>query len=137
MTWLIKGREISFDMDDGETLSLPIEFGMIHSPDTNRRCSVYFGPYKRTREAVSQLPRIASLYFGSDYDGRVAYIDIPSGAWRPVGKVDVIFYDRPGEHRDYYRHQFEKPVPLSANGRFHRLSLPSGCVVNDRGFVSP
>ena len=137
MTWLIKGREISFDMTDGETIELPITHGMIHSPDTSKKCHVYFGPYQKTREAVSELPRIANAYFGSDYKGRVAYLDIPNGKWRPVGEVDVIFYDRPGEHRDYYRHKFAKPIPLSVNGRFHRLSLPNGCVVNDRGFVTP
>ena len=135
--WLIKGREISFDLDSGETVELPIDYGMIHSPDTAKKCHVYFGPYKKTREVVSQLPRIATLYFGSDYDGHVAYVEFPSGSWRPAGKVETIFYDRPGEHRDYYRHKFEEPASLSVNGRFHRLSLPSGCVVNDRGFVWP
>jgi len=137
MTWLIKGREISFDTTDGETIELPIAYGMIHQPDGPKKCHVYFGPYKKTKEAVTELPRIANAYFGSDYKGHVAYIDIPSGKWRTVGEVDVIFYDRPGEHRDYYRHKFDRPIPLSRNGKFYRLSLPSGCVVNDRGFVTP
>jgi hypothetical protein len=135
--WLIKGREISFDLTDGETLELPIDHGMIHSPDTAKRCFVYFGPFKKTKTSVSELPRMASLYFGNAYAGHVAYIDIPGGLWRSMGRVDTIFYDRPGEHRDYYRHKFSEPIPLSRNGRFHRLSLPRGCVVNDRGFVSP
>lgn len=132
--WLIKGREISFDMDDGETIELPKSFGMIHKPST---CRVYFGPYEKTRESVSELNQAQKLYFGSDYDGLIAYIDFPRGSWQPVGRVDAIFYDRPGEHIDYYRHQFKKSVPLSVSGRFHRLSLPGGCVVNDRGFVDP
>ena len=88
--WLIKGREISFDLDDGETIELPIDHGMIHSPDSKQKCHVYFGPFKKTRQAVSELPRIASAYFGSDYKGRVAYVDIPGGKWRSVGNVDVI-----------------------------------------------
>lgn len=135
--WLIKGREISFDMEDGESLSLPKAYGMIHSPDTTRRCHVYFGPYKSTRKPVSKLPQIARAYFGDRYEGTIAEVDIPEGSWRPVGRATVIFYDRPGEAGDYYRHEFAQPIPLSTNGKFHRLSLPEGCVVNDRGFVKP
>jgi hypothetical protein len=135
--WLIKGREISFDMEDGETIALPKAYGMIHSPDTVRKCHVYFGPFEKTRQIESELNQTAKKYFGDDYDGRVAYIDIPSGSWRSAGRARVIFYDRPGQYSDYYRHEFSEPVPLSVNGRFYRLSLPDGCVVNDRGFVTP
>ena len=135
--WLIKGREISFDMDDGETLVLPKAYGMVHSPDTAKKRYVYFGPFQKTKKPVSDLPQLAHAYFGNDYKGHVASIDIPDGSWRSVGRVTVIFYDRPGEHADYYRHEFSTPVPLSSNGRWHRLSLPEGAVVNDRGFVRP
>jgi hypothetical protein len=135
--WLIKGREISFEMDDGQKIALPKRYGMIHNPKQSTKCVVYFGPYERAGESVTQMPRIASLYFGSDYDARGGYIDLPEGKWDRVGNVNVIFYDRPGEHSDYYRHEFKEPVPLSRNGEYWRITLPKGSVVNDRGFVSP
>jgi len=135
--WLVKGRKISFEMQDGQTLELPKRYGMMHNPNRTTKCQVYFGPYDRTQESVAKLPKTASLYFGSDYDGRIGYIDIPSGRWSSVGDVTRIYYERPGQHADYYQHPFKQPVPLSQNGDFYRLALPNGCVVNDRGFVVP
>jgi len=135
--WLIKGSNISFELDDGQSLALPKRYGMMHNPKQTTKCLVYFGPFDRTQENVAQVPRIASLYFGSDYKARVGYIDFPRGKWDPVGNVSRIYYERPGEHADYYQHPFNEPVPLSRNGEFHRITLPKGSVVNDRGFVSP
>jgi hypothetical protein len=135
--WLVKGRKISFEMADGPDINLPVSFGMIHNPKQTTKCRVYFGPYEKTPEQVAQLPHIATLYFGSDYNGRVGYVDIPEGKWTAVGDVTRIYYERPGEHADYYQHPFDEPVPLSRNRQWHRIVLPKGCVVNERGFVQP
>ena len=135
--WLIKGRRISFEMDDGTTLELPVSHGMMHNPNKQSRCRVYFGPFERSGESITKVDRFTTNYFGSDYKARAGYIDFPEGKWTHVGAVARIYYERPGEFSDYYQHPFKEPVPLSRNGSFYRLELPKGCVVNDRGFVSP
>ena len=140
MTILIKGRDISFEVLHGKTLTLPKSHGMIHNPDVGgdgERCRVYFGPYEKTDGAVTKLTTRARNYFGGDYQGRHAYVNFPSGKWKLSCTIMAIFYQRDGEHADYYRHEFERPLPLYELGKFYRLNLGKGCVLNDRGYVFP
>jgi hypothetical protein len=45
---------------------------------------------------------------------------------------------RRGKYAGAYFHPFKSFSPtLSRSGRFYRLELRNGCVVDDRGFVFP
>ena len=138
---LIKGRRVWCEMRDGREIYCPASFGMMHDPEGEHwpACVLLIGPYRRSRRSVD-LSNAAKDYFGPDYDGHEASIDVPQGAWKSLGEVSEIFYERTGlTHPGDYRHAFRKDshVILSKSGRFFRLELPKGCVVNWRGFVNP
>lgn len=138
---LIKGTDVKFEMADGRILSLPPKHGIIHDPSGQAlpRCDVYFGPFQKGRTPIDLPTKEARAYFGRFYDARAAVVDVPPGPWKPVGDVTQIFYVRPGVHQGRYYHLFREGnlLRLSRCRAFHRLDLPEGCVVNDRGFVKP
>jgi hypothetical protein len=130
-----KPREIS-----GKIVVLPVAYGIIHDPDGEHfeRCECFFGPYKGTRRQVEMTSR-AKAYMGPSYPATFAVVDVPRGAWNSVGEVAQIFYRRPGRYQGKYFHPFKDgygPM-LSKNGRFYKLALAGGCIVDDRGFVFP
>lgn len=144
MTVLIKGSHVRFEMTDGSIKKLPVKYGIIHDPEgvVYSRCDIYFGPYRATRQKA-ELTRKAAAYFGGNYDGKKASVNVPDSGWKSVGQVVQIFYRRPGKYEGNYFHPWFKhakkktPLTLSKSGSFYLLALPDGCIVNDRGFVYP
>jgi hypothetical protein len=139
---MVKGRRVRFELEDHRIVTLPAGHAMVHDPKgiDFPRCHIYFGPLQKTQKGTD-LRREGRAYFGSSYPARVARIEVPDGAWHPVGHVIQIFYERPGKHKGLYYHPFKTRLPqklvLSKNGSMYRLTLPQGCIVNDRGFVYP
>ena len=138
---LIKGKNVSFEMADGRWLHLPKGYGIIHDPDGSHleRCSVYVGPYKVFSQRA-KLTKEAEAYFGPDYQGMTAEVDVPLGPWSPIGEATQIRYYRPGtKYRGKYFHFFEgkTPVRISKCKKHFQIELPGGCIVNWRGFVYP
>jgi hypothetical protein len=147
---VIKGSKVSFLMADGTTYRLPSSYGIIHDPDGTdlQRCTVYFGPYTRTRRPVSKPSRKATRYFGHKYIQREGRVNVPDGPWTDIGEAVKIFYERtPGsQYEGPYFHNFkqryffvfmQRHPMLSTCKRYYRLQLKDGCVIDDRGFVFP
>lgn len=136
---IIKGERVAFKMADGSVKRCPPSYGIIHDPDGRQlpRCVVFVGPVRRTQQPV-EGDRKVRAYFGSDYKPKKAFVDLPARAWHPVGEVVEILYARRGRYAASYFHPFKKFSPsLSKSGRFYRLELRDGCIVDDRGFVFP
>lgn len=145
---VIKGDHVSFELDNGRIVRLPSSYGIVHDTRGTSlpRCNIYFGPFRKTDIPVYTPPSDARAYFGKRYVPRKAEVDVPTGAWNSLGNVVQIFYRRtPGsEHGGKYFHPFYKrayfnkqPLVLSRLKSFYRIELPSGCIVNYRGFVFP
>jgi hypothetical protein len=112
---------------------------MIHDPDGKSlpKCVVFVGPVRRTSESIKGDGK-ARMYFGTTYLTKKALVALPGKSWTPVGEVVEILYVRRGKYAGAYFHPFKSFSPtLSRSGRFYRLELRSGCVVDDRGFVFP
>lgn len=141
---LVKGDRVQFLTTDGNMIVLPSSAGIIHDPEGEERprCEVFFGPYKLQRKRpVPRITRAAVKYYGRHYQPTVALIDLPHGPWRPIAHVTKIFYKRGlrgAQHAGGFHHPFARaPLTLEKSGKFYRLSLPGGCIVDDRGFVFP
>jgi hypothetical protein len=135
----VESNRVKFERTDGSILSLPASYGTFHDPTgkTLPRCSVFFGPWKRTSRRVD-----ASLdhrrYFGGTHDMKIAEVDIPKGGWHPVAKVKQIFYVRRGTRAPgAFHHPFKKSLTLSQSGSFYKLGLGGSCLVDWRGYVYP
>ena len=137
---LIKGKDVKCEMADGSMFHPPASYGIIHDPSGAQlpKCAVFFGPYRKSSKKAD-LTGDAKAYFGPDYDGKIAQINVPDGPWHPMGDAVQIFYRRPGKYAAKYFHVFDKRVPvlLSRCKDHFRLDLKSGCTINWRGFVSP
>jgi hypothetical protein len=137
---LIKGDAVAFETDEGKIVRLPRRYGIIHDPSGKQlpRCETYFGPY-RTVGGHIEMTREAKHYFGRSYRPRKVVVDRPKGPWNPVANVVKIFYVRKGAIAPGgFHHSFRgAPLELAKSGKFYRLSLGNGCIVDDRGFVFP
>ena len=136
---IIKGERVVFKMADGSTKRLPPAYGMIDDPDGRQlpKCVVFVGPCRRTKEPLDGGGK-ARAYFGSKYPTKKAFVALPAKSWHPVGEVVEILYMRRGKYAASYFHPFKKFSPtLSRSGRYYRLELRDGCIVDDRGFVFP
>jgi hypothetical protein len=113
------------------------------------RCSILIGPYRKGRREAS-LDRAARSFYGPGYVARQGAVSLPPrelSEWSEMGTVRRIFYVRVGAIRggERFKHHlrttrfFVFPVRtvLYRHGRFLRIELPSGCIVNRRGFVWP
>jgi hypothetical protein len=137
----VEANRVKFESSDGKLISLPAAYGMFHDPSGRDlpKCTLYFGPWKRTNRPVD-----ANLshrrYLGSKGPLKLAIIpEIPRDGWEQVAKVVKIFYKRRGTRAPHgFYHPFKgKPLTLSKNGRFYRLTLGGGCLVDDRGISFP
>ena len=145
MSVLIKGYGVKFERTAGKAIVLPYRYGIIHDPEGTilPPCNVYFGPYTISKRVVEAPSRAAREYFGRDYKLRYITVAIPSGTWKPVGEVAVLHYVRTegSAHGGPYFHPIKQPLnpsaPLTKNGRFYKIAMPDGCVINWRGFVFP
>lgn len=162
---IIRGWRVSFVLDPsakvpkafrltsdpnevGPILELPESFVLVQDPSGQnlRKCDFYVLPYTSTHQKVSKvdptLQHAALDYYGPGHDLERGNVDIPNGPWHRVAAVSKIRYRRPGDLHGDYQHPYEVSVPLYGAGsksspRGWRLSLPTGCVVDGRGFVSP
>jgi hypothetical protein len=137
--------ELYFDDDrelppeERDPLVLPKGYGVCvdDSGEFLEECSLFLGPIEVTRERIDEVPDDARYWFGSDYEVRRAFVDVPSGKWKPVGQVAEILYYRPGEHDGDWKHEFYRPVPLFQNRDWYKLKLPRDCKITHRGIERP
>lgn len=86
--------------------------------------------------------RDAEDYFVSEHGEAVPIrggsVEIPEGPWRRVALVKFIRYRRAGFEKPF-EHEYDVPVKLEDTMRplAWRLPLPEGCIVDNRGFVTP
>lgn len=146
-----RAHRVSFVLDGGRKVAARPSDGLLIDEEGEvwPRCSILVGPYKRGTEDTA-LSKKAQRYFGRDYLAMRGKVTLPPrdlGAWAEIGQVRRIFYVRAGNvfggtrfKHDYKRVRFfvfPVATPLYRHGRFLRLELPSGCIVNWRGFVTP
>lgn len=140
MTVLVKGSHVKFDLKNGSVSRRPVGHGIIHdeSGQVYPKDEFYIGPYKKTRRSAA-LTKDAKAYFGKNYAGVVAIVDVPDGPWEPFAVADQIWYRRPGKYSARYYHLFDKKtvVFLSKCGEFIRVEMGEGSIYNDRGIVRP
>jgi hypothetical protein len=139
---LVKGTKVVFLMKDGSKIRPKASFGMIHDTEGEvfDKCTVFVGPYKKTRRTPKTIPSKATRYFGDQYQTHECIVNVPSGPWKPLGEVVQILYERTkgSKYAAKYFHIFKTKSPrLSKCGAYYRLNLQDGCIVDDRGFVFP
>jgi len=123
--------------------------------------SVLIMPFERTGEVLKNPDKEAKRWSATPENVHRGVAEQPPralSAWRRVGCVEKIDYERYGEHADRYTHTFDShgdkgdggpiskmllfetgiphPVLYSLNGKY-RLELPPGFQFNWRGFVWP
>ena len=140
---VVLGGEVELYFDDDETRSdpfvLPKGYGWLVDTDGEYldSCSLFIGPIEVTRKRVEEVPDEVRFWFGSDYEVRRAFVDVPGGKWKSVGAVKEIVYYRPGAHAGDWKHEFYRPVPLLQNRDWYKLRLPDGCRITHRGIERP
>jgi hypothetical protein len=142
MSIVVKGSKVVFIMTDGREIRLPRGYGIIHDPEGKAlpRCEVFFGPVKKTKRIAANPSSKVRRYFGSKYTPKEGVVDVPSGPWHSVGDANEILYERTkgSQYAGNYFHPFKRfPPTVSKCGRYYRVSLKDGCIVDDRGFVFP
>lgn len=154
------GRDVFFVLRGGREVSARRRRdGMLYDSSGYYwpKCSLLVAPFEQGRDTCDVSK--ARDFFGRRVDvleGRVPQLPPKDmHAWRAVGEVDQVFYDRAGKHDGPFRHKFNSPhgmfklvalfkkrvaeskvILYSLNGCY-RLELPRGCIVDDRGFVLP
>ena len=154
MTVLVKGSKVVFLMKDGSKIRPSASSGIIHDPDGQAydRCTVYVGPVVHTRRRPNSVPSKATRYFGRKYQPHIVQVQVPvHGPWKSLGEVVEILYERTlgSQYEGKYFHKFKArqkfffvfktgnhPI-VSRCGRYYRVELQKGCIVDDRGFVFP
>lgn len=151
---IIRGYMVSFVTPNEKIITPPNDFVLVHDPSGKnlRKCDFYILAYHTEHQKVHvldhDLEAEATDYYGQGHDLENGTIDIPKGPWQRAGVVNKIRYRRLGDLGEGYQsipdyeHPYETPVPLFRAGsasqpRGWRLTLPTGCVVDGRGFVSP
>jgi hypothetical protein len=141
MSLMVKATRVGFRTTEGKTIWMPASHGIIHDPDAKHfpRCVVFVGPFKILKRKPPAMDFKASAYYGRTYDHRSAMVNVPvDGPWKPVAKVDKIYYFRRGNRAPYgFYHPFAKTLTLEKCKNFYRVNLGTFCVVDDRGFSWP
>lgn len=155
---LVKGHSVVFDLEPVKpgwperSIECRRSRGMMHDEQGADwpKDSVLVGPYEKTGREVDG-GGAGRAYFGSDYRTRAATVVLPERAlrgWKKLGIVKTVWYVRTGKRAPGpFRHAFGKgwdtffigasrPV-LYQKGRYYRIELGAGSVVDDRGFVRP
>jgi hypothetical protein len=153
---IVKGRNVRFEMKQGPDVSC--SGAMMHDPTGKAwpAKSVLCGPIKRRLRKASdeELSGAGKHYFGGSYPAKVVEINAPNRSldgWKYLGEVERIYYTRVGRKNGnvLFQHPFNKPsalatvmkgrgkVRLYRKGRFVRLELPRGAILDSRGFVWP
>jgi hypothetical protein len=129
-------------------LSIPAPYVLVH--DTAglllSRCDLYVVKwhrmYARSNPSYAVPVRVEGDlkdYFGPRANLQWGEVEIPNGPWKRFAMVQFIRYRRAGKEAGLYEHEYEIPVTLYGckNPLAWRISLPSGCKVDERGFVWP
>jgi len=139
-TILVKGGRVDLYLEnESSPVVLPPDYGLVHDPNGRDldKCSLFVGPIEVTDEPISQMSPEAVEYFGSDYEARKAFLDVPNEGWNLVGRVVEIVYFRPGKLEDDWRHKFDAPQELYRSGDWYLLRFPEDCKLTHRGIEKP
>lgn len=127
-------------------IELPGNYVLVHDTagELLNRCDFYVVRWYTDRgqsdhsKIGSKALRDAHAYFGSGTSIKLGSVDIPEGPWKRETKVKCIRYRRHGYDK-LFEHTYDVPVDLFTTDRplAWRVSLPSGCIVDERGFVRP
>jgi hypothetical protein len=154
---VVKGVDVGFDLSPTRGCeSFDVERrddGWMHDASGRDwpRCSILIGPFKEG-PIMKRAPRDAVEWFGDDYtphEGRVTLPPREKSEWVRVDVVQRIYYRRTGAAHPYdFEHEFGRrriqvlfrkgklPI-LMRRGRFYRLDMQAGCVIDARGIVFP
>lgn len=156
---LVRGDRISFvsaeqakrtgihPLDDTKMPSdivLPNDFVLIEDPTGKylRKCDFYVlrwvdGTLKSGVD--TKVARVAADYFGASTRLKQGTVDIPDGKWHRASQIAFIRYRRAGDLSGNYEHPYNPNVWLYDTDKpiGWRIALPTGCVVDGRGFVWP
>jgi hypothetical protein len=157
---IVKGDRVSFvsveqsqrtgihPLDDEKMpsdITIPKDYVLVQDP-TGRylnKCHFYILPWHNNVPDSAKLTRnvanLAQEYFGDGVKLQHGSVDIPEGRWHRVAEVAFIRYRRAGNFKGNYEHPYNPPVWLYDTDRplGWRIVLPTGCVVDARGFVWP
>lgn len=145
MAFLIRGDLVKLELEDGDIVDVPDDYGLVHDVDGKLldRCELVICPYNLGGKLDVHLPKnirnAAISYFGDEKKLVKGSVEIPTGPWQHVGNVVFIYYARHGKRKGLYQHPFETPVPLfkERNSDSYKLKFPDYCVIDSRGFVWP
>ena len=151
---IAKGRACRFDMKDGSSISA--RGGMLHDPSGRYwpRNSILIGPFRPRRRKVTDEEYRGSAvdYLGRRHKAYVGSIDTPPkslAGWTYEGEVETLWYTRGGTkargrfYHDVNGHALSTAIKgrgkirLYRRGRFYRLQLPRGAILDSRGYVWP
>lgn len=157
---LVRGDMISFvsteqvertgvhSLDDTNMPSdivLPEDYVLVQDPTGKylSKCDFYVvrwhsdGP--KGSNLSGKLRDIAYDYFGDGARIKRGSVELPEGNWSAVTEIAFIRYRRAGELSGNYEHPYNPRVQLyeTESPLAWRLPLPTGCVVDARGFVWP
>jgi hypothetical protein len=158
---MVKGDRVDFVRLDGTIFKCPRDFIVMHdvSGQDRRRCDFYVCSYSWKRCDVCDVDPVTlrefRKYYGNQAVPEVGTIAVPKGPWHRAYEIDAIRYRRRhvpqrGFKDIPYRHlwnddrhglgtfKYSVPVWVEENGLgAYRMPLPEGCVVDERGYVSP
>lgn len=127
-------------------IELPGNYVLVHDTagELLNRCDLYvvrwYPDSGRSvhKNLASKALRDARAYFGDGSTIKLGSVDIPEGPWKREAKVKCIRYRRHGYDK-LFEHTYDTPVDLFTTDSplAWRVSLPAGCIVDERGFVRP
>lgn len=147
-----KGTKVLIELADGGDV-VP-QGALLHDPTGKwwpvRSCLI--GSFDKHGSArAAKPPKEAAQYLGRNYEIHAGTVSLPPrelSQWERIGSVETIYYERHGtKARGRFRHRFNRglsafikgkgKVTLYHHGRWYRLELPRGALLDDRGFVWP
>lgn len=134
-------------------IRFPAGFVLVHDTEGTvfPRCDVYIVRFRARRVAPESYMsehhlRTAREYFGDTARIQGGSVDHPSGPWARVAKIQIVRYTRHprvasevAKFAGGHEHEYAPPVWLYSSQRplAWKLSMPSGCIIDERGFVVP
>lgn len=151
---ICKGKKVIFELASGEDIKPPAAYGLLHDPHGREWSSrsLLVGPFTQGGTAdADDVPDDAREYLGKSHRIKRGSTTLPPrrGPWEKLGEVAVLYYWRGGTRAPGgMRHPFGKVsiatlvkgkgrAHLSRCGRWYRLNLPPGALIDSRGLVWP